>query len=319
MIIIKFFNDYELIQRRITVFEELKTFITVVECKNFTRAGELLHLSQPSVSAHVKNLEHRFQTTLIHRSVKQKNIIITESGERFYQYAKEILQLTQEVSLDIHNTVPTVKGHLRVGASLTIGEYILPTFLATFLEKYPDIELEICMDNTCGIADQVKSLTLDIGLIEGSASSNHFIQEYVLEDHLVLALPYSPHLDGSPKNFSQIMDILKNSRWIIREGGSGTKEYLDLFLSSHEITPKQIMTMGSNYAIIESVRNGLGVTVISNLIAQLPANQKQISIYPLESYFRRHFSYLLPKAIPPSYAAECFIHELKKYTAHLSL
>lgn len=301
------------------MFDELKTFMTVVECKNFTRAGELLHLSQPSVSAHVKNLEHRFQTTLIHRSVKQKHIIITESGERLYQYAKEILQLTEEVSLDIHNKVPAVKGHLRIGASLTIGEYILPAFLATFLEKYPDIEMEICINNTAGIAEQMKSLTLDIGLIEGSASSNHFIQEYILEDRLVLALPYSTNLHTSPQDLEKIMDTLKNSRWIIREDGSGTKEYLDLFLSSHEITPKQIMTMGSNYAIIESIRNGLGVTVISHLIAQLPASQKQISIYPLESHFRRHFSYLLPKAIPPSYAAECFIHELKKYTAHLSL
>ena len=319
MVMINFSNDYDHIQRRIIVFDELKTFITVVECKNFTRAGEILHLSQPSVSTHIKNLERHFQTTLIHRSVKQKNIIITESGERFYQYAKEILQLTQKVSLDIHNKVPTVKGHLRIGASLTIGEYILPAFLATFLKKYPDIELEICMNNTAGIVDQVKSLTLDIGLIEGSASSNQFIQEYILEDHLVLALPYSAALEDDPKNLQRLIETLKNSRWIIREGGSGTKEYLDLFLASHEITPTQIMTMGSNYAIIESIRNGLGVTVISHLIASLPASQKQISIYPLESPFRRHFSYLLPKAIPPSYAAECFIHELKKYTAHLCL
>lgn len=319
MVIIKFSNDYDLIQRRITVFEELKTFITVVECKNFTRAGELLHLSQPSVSAHVKNLENRFQTTLIHRSVKQKNIIITESGERLYQYAKEILQLTEEVSLDIHNNIPTLKGHLRIGASLTIGEYILPAFLATFFDKYPDIEMEVCIDNTAVIAEQVKSLALDVGLIEGSASSNQFVQEYILEDHLVLALPYNPELNLSSKDNNFMFNTLKDSRWIIREGGSGTKEYVDLFLSSHEITPKQMMTMGSNYAIMESVRNGLGVTVISHLVAKHPASQNQISIYPLEDHFRRHFSYILPKAIPPSYAAECFIHELKKYTAHLSL
>lgn len=318
MVIIKFSNDYDLIQRRITVFEELKTFIAVVECKNFTRAGELLHISQPSVSAHVKNLENRFQTILIHRSVKQKNIIITESGERLYQYAKEILQLTEEVSLDIHNKMPSLKGHLRIGASLTIGEYILPAFLAIFFEKYPDIELDVCIDNTTVIAEQVKSLALDVGLIEGSASSNQFIQEYILEDHLVLALPYRPDLNLS-LNDNTMIHTLKDSRWIIREGGSGTKEYVDLFLSSHEITPKQMMTMGSNYAIMESVKNGLGVTVISHLVAKLLASQNQISIYPLEDHFRRHFSYILPKAIPPSYATECFINELKKYTAHLSL
>lgn len=319
MVIINFSNDYDLIQRRITVFEELKTFITVVECKNFTRAGELLHLSQPSVSAHIKNLEKRFQTILIHRSVKQKNILITESGERFYQYAKEILQLTEQVGLDIHDNLPTLKGHLRIGASLTIGEYILPAFLATFLEKYPDIEMEVCIDNTAAIANQVKSLTLDIGLIEGSASSNQFVQEYILEDRLVLALPYAPDSNLSLKDSTSMINALKDSRWLIRESGSGTKEYVDLFLSSYKIIPKQIMTMGSNYAIIESVRNGLGVTVISHIVTKLPESQKQISIYPLEEHFRRHFSYILPKTISPSCATECFINELKKYTAHLSL
>lgn len=313
MVIISFFYDYP--RRRITVFDELRTFMTVVEYKNFTKAGEVLHLSQPSVSAHVKNLENRFQTVLIHRSVKQKSIVITESGERLYQYAKEVLQLTEQVGMDISDHTPAVKGHLRIGASLTIGEYILPAFLAAFCEKYPEIEVEVCIDNTAVISEQVKSLTLDIGLVEGSTTSAHFIQEFILEDRLVLALPYKGH--SSQKIISS--EMLEDLKWIIREDGSGTKEYVDLFLASHEITPKQIMTMGSNHAIIESVRHGLGVTIMSHVVARNPAEQNLIVTYPLEESFHRHFSYILPKAISPSHTTECFISELKSYTAHLDL
>lgn len=205
--------------------------------------------------------------------MKQKSIIITESGERLYQYAKEILQLTEQISLEINDHTASVKGHLRIGTSQTIGEYILPAFLATFLKKYPDIEVEVCIDNTAIISEQVKALTLDICLIEGSTTSNHFIQEYILEDHLVLATPYNEAMVLN-KNGLPTTDYLETQKWIIREDGSGTKEYMDLFLASHEITPKQIMTMGSNYAIIESVRYHLGVTILSHIVAKLPVKQK---------------------------------------------
>lgn len=297
------------------MFDELKTFITVVEYKNFTKAGEILHLSQPSVSAHVKNLESRFQTTLIHRSVKQKTIVITESGQKLYRYAKEILDLTDLAYEEVSNNHHVHKGHIRVGASLTIGEYILPAFLGEFVKKYPNIEVEVCINNTSIISEQVKSLTLDIGLIEGANVSAYFNQEYFSEDQLVLALPY--HEDFDPKHF--YFELLNNKTWIVRETGSGTREYVDLFLSSHEIIPKQIMVMGSNYAIVQAVSNGLGVTIMSHVITNLPEAQGKINTIPLNANFNRHFSYILPKAISPSSNVEHFITELKNYAAHMAL
>lgn len=296
------------------MFDELKTFITVVEHKNFTKAGEVLHLSQPSVSAHVKNLENRFHTLLIHRSVKQKSIVITESGYRLYQYAKEMLQLTEQAYIEVPDNSTAVKGHLRLGASLTIGEYILPSFLATFSKKYPDIEVDVYINNTSNVSQKVKDLTLDIGLVEGATSSSQFIQEYFLEDTLVLALPYEPQFNEAHFDYASLSD----KKWIVRERGSGTREYADLFLSSHEITPKQMMVMGSNYAIIQSVTNGLGVTIMSQIVAHHTALQHRISTIVLDENFHRHFSYVMPKSITPSFVTECFIQELKNYAAHFS-
>lgn len=292
------------------MLEELRTFITVVEYKNFTKAAECLHLSQPSVSAHIKNLENRFQTILIHRSVKQKSIVISESGYRLYQYAKEVLQLTEQAYIEVPDNSSTIKGHLRLGASLTIGEYILPAFIAAFSKKYPDVDVEVCIANTTVIAQKVKDLTLDIGLIEGAISSCYYLQEYILDDKMVLAMPYQKDFDPNRFDFGS----LNSTKWIVRERGSGTREYVDLFLSSHEIAPKQIMIMGSNHAIIQSITYGLGVSIMSQVVAKQAAAQNKISIITLDEAFHRHFSYIMPKTISQTHVTECFVQELKKYT-----
>jgi len=179
------------------MLEEFKTFIAVVEYKNFTKAGKFLNLSQPSVSTHVKNLENFFGVTLINRSVKQKNIFITESGYALYKRAKEIINLLDTTYMEVNNTSNSVKGRLKIGASLTIGEYVLPKFLAIFSKKYPDVDVEIFIDNTSSICSHLKELTLDIGLIEGTSSLSNFTQEYFLEDKMVLAFPYNADLNIS--------------------------------------------------------------------------------------------------------------------------
>lgn len=136
--------------------EELKTFISVDDYKNFTKAAEYLNLSQPSVSTHIKNLENIFGVTLINRSIKQKTISITESGYTLYKRAKEIISLLDVTFIDVKNLSSSVKGSLKIGASLTIGEYILPKFLAIFSKKYPDVDIEVIIENTALISSELK-------------------------------------------------------------------------------------------------------------------------------------------------------------------
>jgi DNA-binding transcriptional LysR family regulator len=295
------------------LFEELKTFIAVVEFKNFTKAGEHLNLSQPSVSTHIKNLESVFGVRLINRSVKQKTIVITESGFTLYKKAKEILNLIDITHMEVLNTSNSLKGHLKIGASLTIGEYVLPKFLATFCKKYPDIDIEVFIENTSIICSHLKELTLDIGLIEGTSSSSSFTQEYFLEDKMVLAFPYNSELIVD--NFS--FDKLQNQKWVLREEGSGTREFLNMFLGTNEIIPNGIMVLGSNYAVKEAVRNNLGITIISNFVALPGVENKELSIIVLNNPYVRHFSYILPKNITISKASQVFLEEFKEYTSSL--
>ena len=295
------------------MFEELKTFISVVEFKNFTKAGNHLNLSQPTVSTHIKNLENYFGATLINRSIKQKNIFITEKGYTLYKRAKEIINLMDITYREISNNSNTITGTIKIGASSTIGDYILPKFLSIFSEKYPDINVEIFIENTSSVCTNIRNFILDIGLIEGNLNDSNFNKGYFLKDKLALVLPYNPKL--SLENFS--FNSLQDQKWILRENGSGTREYLDLFLSKYKILPKNIMIVGSNYAVKESVKNGLGVSIISKLIAYPAVENKEVSLIELDNTFTRNFSYILPKDVNTSDITQLFLRELKLYATSL--
>lgn len=296
------------------MIEELKTFITVVELKNFTKAGEYLNLSQPSVSTHIKNLETHYGVTLINRSIKHKSIIITENGYTLYNRAKEILHILDTTYMEVRNISDSMKGIIKIGASLTIGEYILPKFLSIFHKKYPDIEVDLLIENTTIISENLKDLTLDIGFIEGISYYPNLNQEYLSEDKMVLVMPYDTKLIDVDFTF----DLLKNKNWIAREEGSGTREFLNMFLNSNKIVPKNLMVLGSNYAVKEAVRNGLGITIISNFVASPAVKNKELIAIELGKSYKRSFSYILPKNINITKATEVFLEEFKTYLSNIA-
>ena len=292
------------------MLEELKTFIAVVEYKNFTRAGEYLNLSQPSVSTHIKNLEKSFGVTLINRSVKQKTVFITENGYKLYERAKEIINLLDITYMEVKDNSNSLKGTLKVGASLTIGEYFLPKFLSLFSKKYPDIDVEIIIENTSLICSHLKDLTLDIGLIEGTPSTGSFNQEYFLKDQLVLA--FNPN--NSELTNIQSFEELNNHLWVVREDGSGTREYFNMFLESNKIIPNKILVLGSNSAIKEAVKNNLGITLTSSLVTEEAVANGEICINNFNDEYNRYFSYITPKNITMSKAIQVFIDELNNFS-----
>lgn len=291
------------------MLEELKTFITVVEQNNFTKAATQLHLSQPTVSAHIKHLEERFQTALIQRSIKQKHIVITPSGYKLFQFAKEILNLVECA----YKVVPAVDddlyGTIKVGASLTIGEYIMPNFLAEFKKKYPKLNVELYINNSTSICNKIKEFTLDIGFIEGMITSSEFKQDYFFKDQLVIAFPYEEGFENKKLSVKE----LQYQKWIVRESGSGTRSYLDNFLNQYQLIPECIMVVGSNYAIKEAVKNNLGITLISYFVAQVAEQHKELSIVYLDEKFSRQFSYIMPAQMPPTNTVDILLEEFKAY------
>lgn len=289
------------------MIEELKTFIEVVKYENFTKAAKKVNLSQPTVSLHIKRLESTFDTILIQRSNKSKTVVITPEGRLLYEKGIELLKTIDTIRNEISQTSSQTRKTLRVGASLTIGDYLLPEVLSKFAEINPDVDIEVSIENTAAICKKVNALEVDIGLIEGETDQTGLKKHYFYEDHMILV-----GANGSPLTRPNVrMSDLKNQVWISREVGSGTQEYLKSFLERNQIAPKRIMVFSSNYAVKEAVRKGLGVTIISEYVVEHALKDKELSIVPLEVNEGRRFSCILPENKKNSETLEHFIEVLE--------
>ena len=288
--------------------EEFKTYITVVETNSFTKAAERLHLSQPSVSIHIKRLEEHFGTTLIKRSNKDKALYITTTGNYLYRKAKECLQLLEDINMGIQQMEEVVIGKVKIGASLTVGECILPGFLNELTLKYPEIEYEVVIGNTEEICQKVRQLEIDMGVVEGKVNSTGFIQEVFYEDEMVLVR--KPSVETPP-----VFDrkLLQKERWVSREEGSGTCESLQKLLSQYKIKPKHMTRMGSNYAVKESVIHGLGVTLISKTFIEKDVEAGALEIIPLPEPIHRQMHYIIEKDVRLNALKRRMVDELEAY------
>ncbi|MCY9393116.1 LysR family transcriptional regulator, partial [Bacillus haynesii] len=203
-------------------YDALKTFVTLAEIKNFTKTAELLLMSQPSVSMHIKNLEKEFQTKLFERSPKY--LKITPTGEILYDRAKQMITIYEQTRQDILDHHNSIKGELKIGASFTIGEYILPSLLFDLQKEYPELELKAVIGNTEEIVQSVRLYKVDIGLIEGQTNEKELSVHAFMQDELFITAS-SDHPLATKQDVT--MADLQNQTWVTREVGSGTREYLN--------------------------------------------------------------------------------------------
>lgn len=268
-------------------YDALKTFVTLAEIKNFTKAAEILHISQPSVSLHIKNLEKEFQTELFIRS--PKFLKITPTGEILYERAKQILFMYEQTQKDILEHLHDIKGKLVIGASFTIGEYILPSLLIDLHSKHPELELEVFIGNTEEIVQSVRLLKVDIGLIEGQTNDKELLIEPFMEDELFVVGSNRHSLTS--RKIITIAD-LQNQLWFMREEGSGTRDYLKHIIRSNALKAKSVITINSNQAIKEMIINSNeGLSLLSTHVIDRDIKQKNLICIPLNHLpFKRLFS-----------------------------
>ena len=141
---------------------KLKVFCTVAETKSFSKTSEIIHLTQPAVSLQVQALEEMYETKLFDRS--GGTVTLTNSGELLYKYAKEILGLYASARRDINAMIGLVKGNLSVGASSTIGNYLLPSVIVTFRRNHPRIWTNLIVGNTRLVIEKLLGLAKAPGL-----------------------------------------------------------------------------------------------------------------------------------------------------------
>lgn len=289
-------------------YDALRTFISVVEEGNFTRAAEKRLISQPSVSVHIQNLEKEFDTSLFVRSPKQ--LKLTTTGELLYERAKQIIQIyetTKEEIIEHHHSLAL---ELKIGASFTIGEYVLPSLLEELGKIYPEIKLEVIIGNTEEIVEHVKLFHVDIGLIEGQSNDRSLeIFPFMIDELKIVATPN--HLLSLKDGVS--IEELQNQTWISREKGSGTRSYLEHVLRSHGLKVKNVISISSTQGVKEAVIRGLGFSLLSKFaIAREVESQYLSQISLKDESFLRRFSYVTSRFVSKQKELDVFIGLLKK-------
>ncbi|WP_341300992.1 LysR family transcriptional regulator [Lysinibacillus sp. FSL H8-0500] len=289
-------------------YDALKTFITLVEVNNFTKTSEILHISQPSVSLHIKNLEQELHTTLFIRS--PKSVQITPTGEILYKRAKQIMAITEAARDDIATYHHEVQGSLIIGASFTIGEYILPPILANLHQQFPQLEIQVIIGNTKEIIQYTKLLQVDIGLIEGQAQDQElFIQSFMQDELFIVCASDHPLARQQPLT----ADKLQQQSWVAREEGSGTRNYLDHLFRANGLQIHSLLTISSNQGVKESVIQGLGLSLLSACVIERELKNGDLTTIPLEGqHFMRTFSYLYSPTMKNKHNVDILINALLK-------
>ncbi len=291
----------------------MQTYIKVIELKSFTKASRHLNMSQPSVSFHIRNLEEYFQTTLIDRSPKRFQP--TQTGEIVYERARQMLGILQKARVEVQEYHNQIRGTIRIGASYTVGEYILPYLLKAFDETYPSVDLNVTIKNTEQINRGILHHELDIGLVEGKVDKKELSSFPFKEDEMVIVVPeFHPLRDKGEITF----DDLQSHTWVSREEGSGTRAVMESILANYNISPGKIITIGSNHGVIEGVKQGLGLSVISRTVVEQSHVESLILPIPFIKTASRFFSCVFPvNEREISKNVSVFIQLLENFTKEL--
>jgi DNA-binding transcriptional LysR family regulator len=291
---------------------KLKVFCTVAETKSFSKTSEIIHLTQPAVSLQIQALEEIYETKLFDRS--SSTVTLTPAGEVLYKYAKEILALYANVEKVIGEITGLVKGSISIGASSTIGNYLLPGVITDFKKTHLKIKIHLLVGNTKRVVDMLNSGSIDIGLVEGEVTRQKMIVEKLIPDELLLVVP--AHHPWAKKKEIPIGELTKEP-FIFREGGSGTRQMIEMFFSKYGIAPNNMkisMVLGSTEAIKEAVENGLGVSILSRWAARKELKYGTLQLLRIkEEKVLRDFSLIVNKNSVSSHAVDEFLTYLRSY------
>lgn len=276
----------------------LSIFIRVCEENGITAAAKKLHMTQPSVSQVIQELEAHYQTLLFERLGRR--IFITEAGRRLLRYSRNLinLNLQTEQAMRAFNEVY----HLRLGASITIGSSFLIDLIKTITDNDSNKDIFSEIHNTSELEEMLLNDNLDLALVEGEIHSEYLITKPFMNDELTFIIGKNHPLAGKEITF----DDLAKLKFFIRETGSGTRELFERVMHQHNIYYQTGGIYNSMEAIKKAVAANLGVSVISKTaIKDEIAEGKLISFSMPGLVFKRQFRivYHKNKFIPPEMQA----------------
>lgn len=272
----------------------LKVFDTVAKRLNFTKAANELNITQPAVTKHIKEIELNLNIKLFERNGTK--IKLTKAGEILLKYTEEIFSVYQKMEFEIGQLQEKQKGTLRLGASTTIAQYVLPPILAEFRKRFPEIQLSLVIQNSEKIEDLLANHKIDVGLIEAQIKNRTFHYFPFMKDEIVLVSRQN-HSISTKNNIK--LDDLKHIPLVFREPGSGTLETIDLALKSKNIKLNELnieIQLGSTESIKSYIlhSDALAFLSIQSILQELK-NQTLNIIDVKNLVIERNFNFIIPE------------------------
>ncbi|RGM49194.1 MULTISPECIES: LysR substrate-binding domain-containing protein [Bacteroides] len=254
----------------------LKVFQSVAKNLSFTKASQDLFISQPAITKHIQELESTYQTRLFDR--QGSKICLTESGKLLLEHCERILEDYKRLEYEMHLLHNEYKGGLKLGASSTISQYVLPPLLASFIKKFPHISLSLTNGNTREIETALQEHNIDLGLVEGVFRLPNLKYTTFLEDELVAVIRTGSKL---PVGDEITPEELLNLPLVLRERGSGTLDVFERALLQHNIklaSLQVLIYLGSTESIKLFLEHTdcLGIVSVRSITRELYSGQLRV-------------------------------------------
>ncbi|MGG7143442.1 LysR family transcriptional regulator [Clostridium nigeriense] len=257
-------------------FRKLKIFYETARYLNMTKVAKEMYISQPSISQSIHELELDLGVKLFDRIGKK--LFLTHEGEVFLNYTRRILNLYDEGVKTIRDFNSNEKGKIVIGASTTIGIYILPEIIKDFSNKFKDIEISLIIENTKNIENLILENKVDFAFVEGDIHSEEIAKEVIWKDELVFICGEQNRI----KDFNEIPGkMLEDEKLIMRETGSGTREHMELFLKKNKIKFNTFLELGNTEAIKKTVEANLGVGCLSYRVIEDKVKSEELFMFRL--------------------------------------
>ncbi len=235
---------------------QIEIFLEVVELKNLTKVAQSLNLSQSAVSMSIKELETILGKQLFDRI--NKKLILNEIGRSFYSAVLPMYKKLRDIESEFKNSED--KGSVRVGASTTIIDYLIPTIVCDYMGKYPNVKIELKEGNTKDILKLIKEGKIDMGFVEGSVDDSEIIKEAIGQDELVVVSS-----NEALKNRELTLQDIEEYKWVLREKGSGTREVFLNYIKQFDAKLNIFLELGHTESIKSLILSKNPITCLSVL------------------------------------------------------
>jgi DNA-binding transcriptional LysR family regulator len=285
----------------------LRVFAGVASAGNLTRAAQALRVSQPAVSKQLAELEADLGIPLFDRL--PRGVRLTAAGEALRVHAERILNAEQAAEHELRDLAGLGRGRLSIGASTTIGSYLVPTLFGELHRQHPAVELDLQIANTAAIQAAVLDNVLDLGLTEGLVATDALEIESVASDEMVaIAPPGHPLLARAPLQARELTTL----PLLMRERGSGTREVVEAALRERGVRAEPVMSLGGTEALKNAVLHGLGIAIVSRLTVDHELRSGQLAELRIDDLqIQRDLHLVRLKSKQPSPAAAAFISLLR--------